>query len=329
MAINKPLSLDQAIKQILESLDRQLDTLKVPTRLFMVGSLLKKGTKSSYEQTGPLEILIDGKTQDWLWESVVRRYFTLMSDKDLYDLDDAEEAGENLLRHLPVANIQEMQSWTLAIQGDNCPSIREALDREDFKPKAMVLHVNINSENDIYFVKALNESVLLKNKRILIVEQDCFTIDHQGSRKILLDEYWDAVQILDRIILFNESKALLLFKFYEKVLEEARVTLNQLAATQLFADVERISDYVQKRVRYQKKLAQVKSFLLSEIEKDRLISLIQDHKIKLQMDEEGKIVCESEKDVQIILDIIMDNFVKSMITEREYKALNKSRLKNS
>lgn len=330
MAINEPvITLEQKVKEIQASVRNLTDARTIPIQLFMIGTILKRDTKSVYQSIGPLEVPIDGQVQDWLFTNVVKKYIDTVNDKELYDLEEVDEPGESILRRISLDHIQELKNWMAAIQNGNCPSVRETLKRDDFKPKVIVMQISLEDQN-LYLMKMLNESALLRNKKILkIVNQDSFTIDPAGTQNIILDELWDAILIGEQLVLFRERNVLELFRYYATVWNDAQIALEQLENTQLLANFQQVSEYVCGHIRYQKKLARLQSFSMDQGQKTQLLHLIRIGKINLHVDDAGQIVCDSDKEIRVLLDVVFDNYVKSMITNAEYKAVNKAKLETS
>ncbi len=83
---------------------------------------------------------------------------------------------------------------------------------------------------------------------------------------------------------------------------------------------------VKARISLQRKLQKAAQGNLERIDFTRLQDFIRQGKIALTMSNEGKIECSTIQEAKVLIDVLMDNFVKSMLTDEEYKAFNKASL---
>lgn len=84
--------------------------------------------------------------------------------------------------------------------------------------------------------------------------------------------------------------------------------------------------FIGSQVSLQKKLARASNYSFEGIQRERVVNLINQGTINLNLDEEGKIICTTKEEAKVVVDVILDNFVTSMITDERYRALNKSKL---
>ncbi|MGR5941866.1 hypothetical protein ACT7CW_24975 [Bacillus pacificus] len=73
-------------------------------------------------------------------------------------------------------------------------------------------------------------------------------------------------------------------------------------------------------------MARATDYEFETISKERIVELIQEGTIQLNLNDEGKIECTTKEEARIVVDVILDNFVTSLITENKYRARNKSKI---
>lgn len=276
----------------------------------------------------PLEIIIDDSVQEWL-VSKAKSTVTKLQEFELLDMGDIDESSEDTKRYLELTELSELAEWKNCINTVDCESAHETINQDDFKPKVFICHIQIDNQ-DFYLIKSISETVFLKRRRIMkyIPGRGSYKLEEDnGSKKIFLDENWDAFLLGDYVVLLNESKVLELFRYYEKFKEAAEQTLAELSSMDFIADMENIREFVSARVLFQKKLARAGStYPMDEVKVDRIKELISSGTINLRLNDQGKIECTSTQEMRVVLDVLMDNFVSSLITDEQYKAINKSKL---
>ncbi|OXM82524.1 Kiwa anti-phage protein KwaB-like domain-containing protein [Paenibacillus rigui] len=318
----------QLLEQLSNSISQQQNATNIPCRLYIVGSKLREGTKTRYDVIEPLEIIIDDSVQEWLLSSAKSTVDTLQG-LELLEMSETDESGEGIKRYLELTELSELAEWKNCISTVECDSAHETINQDDFKPKVFICHIQIGNQ-DFYLVKGISETVFLKQRKVMkfIPARGSYQLEEEtGSKKIFLDDNWDALLLGDYVVLLNESRVLDLFRYYEKFKEAAEQTLSEISSMDFIADMENIRGFVSERVLFQKKLARAGStYPMDEVKIERIKELISGGTINLRLNEEGKIECTSTQEMRVVLDVLMDNFVSSLITDEQYKAINKSKL---
>lgn len=252
-----------------------------------------------------------------------------MQGLELLDMEEADEAGEGIKRYLKLTALSELAEWKNCISTVECDSAHDTINKEDFKPKVYICDVEIDKHH-LYLIKGISEAVFLKERKIIkfIPARGSYQLEEDtGSKKLFLDEHWDALLLNNHVVLLNESRVLDLFRYYEKFKEAAEQTLTELSSMDFIADMENIREFVSTRVLFQKKLARAGStYPMDEVKIERIKELISGGTIKLKLNDEGRIECTTTQEMRVVLDVLMDNFVSSLITDEQYKAINKSKL---
>ncbi|WP_047757617.1 Kiwa anti-phage protein KwaB-like domain-containing protein, partial [Geobacillus sp. ZGt-1] len=187
--------------------------------------------------------------------------------------------------------------------------------------------LEIDDEMKVYFLKIINESVFLKKRKILeVVDRGDYQISQERDKKLFLDDQWDGIIIGNNVLLYNENKILSLFRYYERFRQAADEIVEQIMEKGIVSDDSNFLQFVQSQISLQKKLAKAADYGLERIKRERIEELINTGMINLQLDEQGRIVCTTKEEARLVIDVILDNFVSSLITDDKYRAINKMRI---
>ncbi|WP_252181477.1 Kiwa anti-phage protein KwaB-like domain-containing protein [Geobacillus thermoleovorans] len=191
----------------------------------------------------------------------------------------------------------------------------------------LLAKLEIDDEMKVYFLKIINESVFLKKRKILeVVDRGDYQISQERDKKLFLDDQWDGIIIGNNVLLYNENKILSLFRYYERFRQAADEIVEQIMEKGIISDDSNFLQFVQSQISLQKKLAKAADYGLERIKRERIEELINTGMINLQLDEQGRIVCTTKEEARLVIDVILDNFVSSLITDDKYRAINKMRI---
>jgi hypothetical protein len=296
-------------------------------RLYIVGKKLREGTATAYDEIDPKEIIMDDSIQEWLLRTTKSMLSSLL-EYDLVNIQDVDEGGETIRRYIQMTELNQLAQWQEVIDQDQIEgNAHQLINDGDFKPKALIASFRINDQK-IYFLKVISESVLMKTRTIMNwnVARGKYELDENTNKRLFLDEQWDGIIFENNVILYYESKILSLFKYYEKFKEAAEQVVENIKELGWLSEEADLLRFIGSQVSLQKKLARAANYSFEGIQRDRIVALINQGTISLNLDEEGKIVCTTKEEAKVVVDVILDNFVTSMITDERYRALNKSRL---
>ncbi|WP_242057245.1 Kiwa anti-phage protein KwaB-like domain-containing protein [Guptibacillus hwajinpoensis] len=315
----------------LTEFNRQFQTLQDTSengfRLFIVGSQLREGTATRYEDCPPEEMIIDRSIQNWVL-SGTQDVMNEVLNYEVVNIQEVDESGESIRRYIELHELSLLNQWKDTIANNETETnARRQINNDHFKPKALIASFQYNGRT-LYFLKAISERVLLKTQTILgfDVGRECYELDEGHNQKLFLDDRWDAIIFDSNVIMYNESKILSLFKYYEKFREAAEQVLTQIDGLDILSEDADLQSLIGYQVTWQKKLARAAQYSFDNIRRERIESLINDNMIPLSLNVEGRIECTTKEEAKVVIDIILDNYVTSLITDENYKALNKSRM---
>jgi hypothetical protein len=319
------------MQQQVEAFNQQfqpiMNTEHHPFRLYIVGKKLREGTATAYDETNPKEIIMDNSIQEWLLRTTKSMLSSLL-EYDLVNIQDVDEGGESIRRYIQMTELNQLAQWQEVIsQGQIEGNAHQFINDNDFKPKALIASFQIN-EQTIYFLKVISESVLMKTRTIMNwnIARGQYELDENTNKRLFLDEQWDGIIFENNVVLNNEGKILSLFKYYEKFREAAEQVVENIKELGWLSEEADLLRFIGSQVSLQKKLARAANYSFEGIQRDRVVDLINQGTIRLNLDEEDKIVCTTKEEAKVVVDVILDNFVSSMITDERYRALNKSKL---
>ena len=297
-------------------------------QLFIVGSILREGTQSVYDGCDPKEIPIDQSVQDWLLGTTKALLEDVTENYQVLNIREVDEESETIKRYIEINNLNQLYLWTELINNEPVENdARTLINRDDFKPKVLLAKLEVDDEMKVYFLKIINESIFLKKRKILeIVDRGDYQISQERDKKLFLDDQWDGIIIGNNVLLYNENKILSLFRYYERFRQAAVDIVEQIMEQGIVSDDSNLLDFVQSHISLQKKLAKATDYGLERINRERIEELINNGVINLQLDEQGRIVCTTKEEVRLVIDVILDNFVSSLITDDKYRAINKMRM---
>jgi hypothetical protein len=319
--------MQQRIEVFNQQFQPIMDTEQNAFRLYIVGKKLREGTTTAYDEVNPKEIIIDQSIQDWLLRTT-KSFLSSLLEYELVNIQDVDEGGETIRRYIEMTKLNQLAQWQEVIVEDRIEgNAHRLINASDFKPKVLIATFRIEDQT-IYFLKVISESVLMKTRTImsLNVARGQYELDENTHKRLFLDEQWDGIIFENKVVLYNENKILSLFKYYEKFREAAEQVVENIKELGWLSKEADLLRFIGSQVSLQKKLARVANYPFEGIQRDRIVNLINQGTISLNLDEEGKIVCTTKEEAKVVVDVILDNFVTSMITDERYRALNKSRL---
>lgn len=319
------------MQQQIENFNHQfqpiMNTDQTAFRLYIVGKKLREGTSSAYFEVDPKEIIIDHSIQEWILRTTKAMLSNLL-EYEIVNIQNVDEGGETIRRYIQMTELNQLARWKEIIFHDQIgDNAHKLINDVDFKPKALIATFRIN-EQTIFFLKVISESVLMKTRSIMSwnVARGQYELDENMNKRLFLDEQWDGIILDNNVVLYNEGKILSLFKYYEKFREAAEQVVGVIKELGWLSDEADLLQFIGSQVSLQKKLARAANYPFEGIQRDRVVNLINQGTINLILDENGKIVCTTKEEAKVVVDVILDNFVTSMITDERYRALNKSRL---
>ncbi|WP_255404869.1 Kiwa anti-phage protein KwaB-like domain-containing protein [Geobacillus sp. FJAT-46040] len=117
-----------------------------------------------------------------------------------------------------------------------------------------------------------------------------------------------------------------MYFFHRPFRQAADEIVEQIMEKGIVSDDSNFLQFVQSQISLQKKLAKAADYGLERIKRERIEELINTGMINLQLDEQGRIVCTTKEEARLVIDVILDNFVSSLITDDKYRAINKMRI---
>jgi hypothetical protein len=289
-------------------------------RFFMVA---QKG-KQSLGETAPFEISIDERVGEWLNDQL-RKTKEYLIDKDVLDIETTDEASEHIVRYLPIGEIEALSNWIDRVGEEKCELANNILGTwGDVRPRVLISKCKGDQGQSVYFIKVLKEGQTLIKKKVFVFDSGTLTL--QENPRLILDDRWDGIIADGMLYLLRETSLLTLFRYYEGFRAATEEHIKTLSLCGEFANLDYLRGVIAQRVSLQKRLSKAAQGSLERIDYSRLKRFIKEGKIPLTLSSDGKIECSSLAEAKVLIDVLMDNFVKSMLTDGEYKALNKAAL---
>lgn len=304
------------VNQILESMVN--GDAHASYQVFFLG----QGQQQSLENISPVEILVDHSVQAWSRDEFVTFVGTI-KNAEFLPIQELDEGAQGVIRYVSIKEIALLDAWIGRIsQGDRLP---ELTSFEGVKPKAIILRRRSSVSDDVYLIKVLNDTYTLRGKSILhLIPTGVFTF--MDGPSLVFDGHWDGIIANGNLALLREERLLTLFRYYEKFREAANEFVGSLAQHEAFGNMEFLAAVVDGRISLQRKLYRAAQGNLERIDFQRLQGFIDNGRIALKV-VDGKIECSTVEEAKVLIDVLLDNFVKSMLTDEEYKAYNKAVLK--
>ena len=198
-------------------------------------------------------------------------------------------------------------------------SIKEAVQREIVTP------ILIGDKNKIEQISAEikfnldNIRIIQKDNVFEIVDKEMLKIDKRGE-----------LLILDNTILVRNVKVLQdFFGFQVFVRNQAQSVISKLEELDIIGNIATLKEYqTGEKLTISKKLMKVKNSPVLAMDKDELINkipLVPRYKNIIHI-ENGKIRTNTKKDVDNLMKLLNDDYVKSELTDMEYDSTSKTLL---
>lgn len=196
------------------------------------------------------------------------------------------------------------------------------------KVLGFLFKLNFNSKKLFVYQQAYVGSKLqVKNTLRIIQKDDVFEIVEKEMLKI--DKRGELV-ILDDLILVKNVKVLQdYFGFQTFVRTQAQKVITKLQELDILEDTELLKKYQEgEKLTVSKKLMNIKKSPVLEMDKESLLQRIPEiprYKDIIHI-ENGKIRVKTKKDMDSLLKLLNDDYVKSELTEKEYDSSYKKLL---
>lgn len=257
-------------------------------------------------------------------KSIIRGFMADISDRKPIPISKLDKEDKDYVLTIPLAEVESLNKYISMIKANkyktfhahNCEAYLDNL-------KYYIIQIKINN-TDYYFIKKYSVNKLLTPKRVMLVYKEN-TFEHIDNKDIFtLENSLDAFVKDDTIYVANETPFSQMTGYYEKEKTKAKELLNEIKQIGILADFEGLKNHCEERISYMKRLSKVDKGALSKLDFDKIIALQKKRGTQFVVDMKNrKISYGNTEQLNNILDIVLDNFVTSSITNEEYRALNK------
>lgn len=217
-----------------------------------------------------------------------------------------------------------------AFLNENIDEISSFDEKDIGKVLGFLFKLNLNSKKFFIYQQAyVGSKIQAKNNLRIIQKDDVFEIVDKEMLKI--DKRGELL-ILNNTILVRNVKVLQdFFGFQRFVRNQAQSVISRLEELDILENIDVLKEYQNgEKLTISNKLMKVKNSPVLEMDKDELIikiPLVTRYKDIIHI-ENGKIRANTKKDVDNLMKLLNDDYVKSELTDKEYDSVSKTLLNN-
>ena len=217
-----------------------------------------------------------------------------------------------------------------ALLNENMDEIPSFDEKDIGKVLGFLFKLNLNSKKFFIYQQAyVGSKIQAKNNLRIIQKDDVFEIVDKEMLKI--DKRGELL-ILNNTILVRNVKVLQdFFGFQKFVRNRAQSVILKLEELDILANIDVLKEYQNgEKLTISKKLMKIKNSPVLEMNKDELLNkipLVPRYRNIIHIDN-GKIRTNTKKDVDNLLKLLNDDYVRSELTDKEYDSTSKTLLNN-
>lgn len=217
-----------------------------------------------------------------------------------------------------------------ALLNENMDEISSFDEKDIGKVLGFLFKLNLNSKKFFIYQQAyVGSKIQTKNNLRIIQKDDVFEIVDKEMLKI--DKRGELL-ILNNTILVRNVKVLQdFFGFQMFVRNQAQNVISKLEELDILENINTLKEYQNgEKLTISKKLMKIKNSPVLEMNKEELINkipLVPRYKNIIHI-EDGKIRTNTKKDVDNLMKLLNDDYVKSELTNKEYDSVSKTLLNN-
>lgn len=235
------------------------------------------------------------------------------------------ESEENVLQKTKVANVDklvEAMSW-LGAQESQMEQFSEE-DHDLKRIKGIIVRITHPELKPFYVIKALSSSNILKGVGAWLISGNKFdALDGGAALRIPADSQLLIVE--DELYVFNQSKLERLFGYNAKKNAIADQKVRQIEANfkLSFADDLTLQGMVKESKPLINKLQKIDP---SAINQQQLLDHADEMGLELMTDDAGAIIIMDNKDLNMFVNLLNDDYVESALTGNRYEIKSKKLL---
>lgn len=217
-----------------------------------------------------------------------------------------------------------------ALLNENMDEISSFDEKDIGKVLGLLFKLNLNSKKFFMYQQAyVGSKIQTKNNLRIIQKDDVFEIVDKEMLKI--DKRGELL-ILNNTILVRNVKVLQdFFGFQMFVRNQAKRVISKLEELDILENIDTLKEYQNgEKLTISKKLMKIKKSPVLEMNKEELINkipMLPRYKNIIHI-EDGKIRTNTKKDVDNLMKLLNDDYVKSELTDKEYDSISKTLLNN-
>lgn len=309
------------MKNITSSIQSQLDG-EVVFKIFFVNPSYNPIDENDYSIA---KLNIDESVVSML-KNTTSELMSNMSEKKQISIMEIEKEDDEYIVTVPLTDIDKLKEYINMIKNDQYTAFN-AHDCEEFlkKLKFYIVQIKINEE-EYYLIKRYSVNKLVTPKKVYLVCKEN-TFEHLKDEKILvLDSNYDALVHNEIVFMINDKQFSLLTGYYEKEKVQATAILNSIDQVGIIKDFEKLKEYCSERISYIKRLSKVDGNVLKKLNFKKIEELKKRRNVDFVIDKKSNTVSfENAEQLKNVVDLILDNFLVSELTNEAYRALNKLR----
>lgn len=258
---------------------------------------------------------------------VVKSTTKTIKDCQKISIDKIDKDDEDYVLTIPLKQIENLGDYLKLIKQEKFRTFN-AHKCEDYLAnlKFYIVQIQINKK-EYFFLKRYSATKLLAPRQVMLFLKEN-TFEHIEDDKVfVLENSFDAFIHNDTVYLLNEKQFSLMTGYWEKEKTKATTLLDDLEDLSLISNFSEVRDFCMERISYVKRLSKkVDKTLLTKITYEKIKKLKADRGLDFSLDHKAKkITCENNTQIRDMIDLILDNFVISEVTEERYRALNKTK----
>lgn len=259
-------------------------------------------------------------------KEVIGGFAAEASDRKCVAITDLDGQDENYLLAVPLSEVASIEKAVELIRQECyvAPNVHSDICVDYLKGLKFYIIEAVFGSKQVFFMRRYSASNLITPRKYMLVCTDNTFTRIDNTNIISLDSKLDAVIVDDVIYVANDTPFSLASGYYEKERRMAGVMLDAISKHAVIAGFDELKEHCEGRISLVKKLSKIDPGNLQKITFEKVRELKSKRGVDFIVDEDKQqVTFNTTAQIRNIVDLVLDNFVTSDVTDTCYRAVNK------
>lgn len=263
-------------------------------------------------------------------KTIVGVFFKGIKEKQQVAIDELEAEDDRYIITLNLHAVENLSSIIQLVKDEKYKTFNPH-NSEAFleRLKYYIIFMKIN-DKEYYFIRRYSKNSLLVPKKLFFICKENTFQYIENETIFTLDNVIDAFVNDDLVYIINDKQFSFVTGYYKKEEIKANSVLDKFESASIVSNFNELREHCMSKVSYMKRLSKVEEDTLKNISFNSIVQLKNNRGTDFVVNKENRnISFENKVQLENVINIVLDNFVVSEITEMPYISLNKRNYKSN